>query len=160
MEVLSCACLLFVIAGAVSQNVDPCSPGQDTEPPTCPSIENIIRKIPMGTGGTTVTWREPFPTDNCDTITLIDRSHEPGIFYNTGSFSVMYVFEDASGNQATCSFTILITEGELVTTPSSPIADRATIPSTTSRSSSTIASSLTFLVLVATAVVFVRNALE
>ena len=84
----------------------------DTIPPvvTCP--DDISRTIGILTGGTTVSFTEATATDNSGTATLASRSHSPGSFFVTGSTTVTYTFVDPSGNSASCSFQIIIIEGE------------------------------------------------
>ena len=84
----------------------------DTVPPTCPPMDDIIEYVPVGFGGTTITWMEPQPTDNCGARTILyARNITPGSFFITGVTNIMYTFEDNSGNEAICSFDIRVIEG-------------------------------------------------
>ncbi|XP_072018428.1 uncharacterized protein [Amphiura filiformis] len=82
----------------------------DDEAPTVVCVDDISRTIPLGAGGTTVTWNEPSATDNSNSVSLSSRSDAPGAFFTTGSTQVIYVFADPSGNSANCIFFITIEE--------------------------------------------------
>ena len=87
----------------------------DSEPPnpTCPPDQEVTIPLasPPGTGRTTVTWVQPRATDNSGTATIESNSHTSGDFFNTGPTVVTYVFVDPSGNRATCSWRVTVTEG-------------------------------------------------
>ena len=62
-----------------------------------------------------VTWALPRASDNSGQPVKVTSSAMPGIFVVAGTMqTVTYTFTDGSGNQATCSFSIVI-EGELLT---------------------------------------------
>ena len=86
----------------------------DTVPPistNCP--RNIVEEINVGTGGATINWQAPTMTDNSGSVSLISQSHTSGALFPPGMTRVEYVYEDAAGNRAVCSFTITIIEGML-----------------------------------------------
>jgi len=60
---------------------------------------------------TTVNWTAPIATDNCSAVTMTS-SHQPGTVFQTGTTSVIYTAKDASGNTATCSFKVTVTDKE------------------------------------------------
>ncbi len=75
---------------------------------------DITREIPLGTGGTTISWVEITATDDCGEVTLLYRNYAPGNFFSIGRTSVSYRFADYAGNSVTCSFDILVNEGWLI----------------------------------------------
>lgn len=83
----------------------------DNEDPVVNCIDDVSQNIPLGTGGTAVFWSEPTATDNSGSVSLQQRSHAPGSFFVTGTTTVTYTFVDPSGNTATCSFRVIVTEG-------------------------------------------------
>ena len=84
----------------------------DTVPPSVACTADITQVIPIGSGGVVVTWTEPVATDNSGTVTLILKTHSPGTLFETGSTPVMYVYEDPSGNMASCEFNVTVAEGK------------------------------------------------
>lgn len=54
-----------------------------------------------------VNWTEPIITDNCPDVKT-DQSHQPGDIFPLGTTVVEYNAKDASGNIASCSFTITV----------------------------------------------------
>ena len=49
-------------------------------------------------------------------MTLIFKSHSPGVFFPPGERTVTYIFIDAAGNTAECSFSVTVTEGGFAVT--------------------------------------------
>ncbi|OWY19329.1 hypothetical protein C7N43_29210, partial [Sphingobacteriales bacterium UPWRP_1] len=62
----------------------------------------------------TATWTAPTATDNCSTPTLTSTAN-PGSLFGIGVTTVVYTATDASGNTATCSFTVSYTPLVVVT---------------------------------------------
>ena len=56
----------------------------------------------------TVSWTEPTATDNSGMTPTITQTHQPGDSFPVGTTSVMYTFTDMTGNQATCTFDVVI----------------------------------------------------
>ena len=56
----------------------------------------------------TVTWTEPTATDNSDMAPTITQSHQPGDSFPVGTTQVTYTFADQQGNEALCSFDVII----------------------------------------------------
>ncbi len=83
----------------------------DNTPPvvTCP--RDTYTTIECNTEGTTVTWQECVASDNSGRVSLVSRSHAQGEFFPTGTSTVTYTFADPSGNRASASFSVVITEG-------------------------------------------------
>ena len=75
-------------------------------------MNGITVTAPCDTRQTTVTWIEPSATDNSGTATLQSRSHSPGQMFNVGTTQVTYQFVDPSGNVATYTFPVIVTEGK------------------------------------------------
>ncbi len=83
-------------------------------PPQAVCPEDIVREVPLGQGGATITWTEPVGFDDSGvTPTLVSRSHSPGQFFAAGrSITVTYTFRDGADNEGGCSFTVFVTEGK------------------------------------------------
>ncbi|HLP12161.1 MAG TPA: DUF2341 domain-containing protein [Flavobacteriales bacterium] len=76
---------------------------------TCPA--NISTNTSAGTCGAVVTWPAPAATDNCSGLTLTQTSGlTSGSLFPIGITTVSFLAVDASGNSATCSFTITVTD--------------------------------------------------
>ena len=84
----------------------------DNVQPQCTPPADVVRVLPLGAGGTTVSWQEPTATDDCGIVRLQSRSHAPGDFFPTGQTRVTYTFVDGSSNTVTCGFNIRIDEGK------------------------------------------------
>jgi hypothetical protein len=89
-----------------------------------PVVSGCPAGIPQGTdaGACTaaVTWTEPTANDLCDgALTYFSRSHAPGSTFPVGLTTVTYVFQDAAGNGATCTFDVTVsdTENPAITCP-------------------------------------------
>ncbi|PIK47326.1 putative hyalin, partial [Apostichopus japonicus] len=85
----------------------------DTVPPTicgCPNDMSAV--IELGTPTAVVGRTEPTATDLSGTVIMTSRSNGPGESFSIGLTTVAYIFSDASGNAASCSFVVtVITEG-------------------------------------------------
>lgn len=57
-----------------------------------------------------VSWQPPVATDNCSIASLVS-SHKPGDFFPLGTTVVTYTATDASGNTASCQFSVIVTDG-------------------------------------------------
>lgn len=75
----------------------------------CP--EDVAATVPEGECSAIVTWAEPTISDNCPNPTL-SSNQDSGDSFNVGETEVIYIGSDASGNQATCSFTVTLTDNE------------------------------------------------
>lgn len=75
----------------------------------CPG--NIFEQVPLGTPGTVITWTEPQVSDNSGIVNLVSQSHTSGSFFVVGTTPVIYVFADPSNNEAECSFSVTVIEG-------------------------------------------------
>ena len=64
--------------------------------------------IPFGTTSVSVPWTEPTATDNSGMVPTVTQSHQPGDSFNVGTTTVSYTFTDLAGNQAQCSFTVIV----------------------------------------------------
>ena len=89
------------------------APTNDTTPPDitgCPG--DIAVSAPQGSTAATVTWEEPTASDNSGDTPTVEKTHEPGSSFASGSTEVLYTFSDGSGNMATCGFqiTVMISE--------------------------------------------------
>jgi uncharacterized repeat protein (TIGR01451 family) len=84
----------------------------DTTPPvvaSCPADLTVGTGQNRSTCDQVVSWVEPTATDNCGgVLPVFSRTKAPGSTFPLGTTSVTYVFKDASGNQASCSFNVTV----------------------------------------------------
>ena len=74
----------------------------------CPT--DITQIVAAGQTSATVIWTPPTATDNVtptDQITMV-ATHAPGGQFPVGTTTVTYIFMDQAGNDATCSFNIIV----------------------------------------------------
>ncbi len=83
----------------------------DTQLPTIICPLNLTVPSDIGVCGAAVTWSAPVFSDNCVGLTVVS-SHNPGDFLPSGVTAVTYTVTDASGNFASCSFNITVTDPE------------------------------------------------
>ena len=85
--------------------------GDITEPEisNCPhSITKTVVLLLRQTS-TSVSWQEPTATDDSGAPPTVTQTHHPGDMFPIGSTTeVTYTFTDGAGNEAICSFVILI----------------------------------------------------
>jgi hypothetical protein len=90
----------------------------DTQPPTITCPANITRSNDAGQCGAVVAFASPTATDNCSgvTVTSVPAS---GSLFPLGTTTVTSTATDASGNTATCTFTIRVndTQAPVITCP-------------------------------------------
>ena len=82
----------------------------DVEDPTfenCP--ESITLPAELGLCSATATWTPPTAADNCE-VAEVSSTHEPGFAFPVGDTEVTYTATDIYGNEATCSFTVTVTD--------------------------------------------------
>jgi len=84
---------------------------QDNEPPTITCPADINQVLPDGDCTATINYSAPVAADNCgvNAITLVGGLAS-GDDFPTGTTTVTFEVEDLSGNSATCSFDITLTE--------------------------------------------------
>jgi hypothetical protein len=105
----------FVVTDA-SGNTATCSftvTVNDTEKPviSCPAAINVNNT--PGQCGATVSYTTPVGTDNCTgSITTQTAGLASGSFFPVGVTINTFVVTDASGNTATCSFTVTVTDAQ------------------------------------------------
>ncbi|KAJ8041493.1 Hyalin [Holothuria leucospilota] len=88
----------------------------DTTPPECVNLpQDISQFIELGTSSTQVFWVEPTCSDVTGTGFIASQSHMPGDTFSVGETAVSYTCEDASRNNATCTFFVVIIQVD--TTP-------------------------------------------
>ncbi|HRK29227.1 MAG TPA: HYR domain-containing protein, partial [Chitinophagales bacterium] len=76
----------------------------------CPA--NISQNASAGTCSRVVNWTLPTATDNCGGVATVTGTHNPGSSFNVGITTVTYTATTASGNTATCSFTVTIADNQ------------------------------------------------
>ncbi|XP_072014217.1 hyalin-like [Amphiura filiformis] len=81
-----------------------------TEPMVTYCPQSSTYTVPLGTSSRVVTWLEPTASDNSRVSPMVMQSHQSGESFNIGPTDVMYLFIDEAGNQATCSFVIMVIE--------------------------------------------------
>lgn len=78
---------------------------------TCPP--DIVAPNDPGECGAIVTYTPPVGTDNCpDPTTTLTAGLGSGASFPVGTTTVTYLVTDLSGNTATCSFTVTVTDTE------------------------------------------------
>ena len=81
---------------------------------TCPS--NIVQSNDAGLCSAVVNYSTPVGTDNCSGATTVMTFGLPtGSTFSKGITTSLYTVTDASGNTATCSFTVTINDTEVPT---------------------------------------------
>lgn len=83
----------------------------DTQLPTITCPLNLTVPSDIGVCGAAVTWSAPVFSDNCPGLTVVS-SHNSGDLFPSGVTAVTYTVTDASGNIASCSFNITVTDPE------------------------------------------------
>ncbi len=71
----------------------------------CPETSMVT--VPLGETSTSVTWIEPTATDDSGVAPTVFRTHTPGQQFLVGTTEVRYIFTDTTGNEATCSFSVI-----------------------------------------------------
>ncbi|HKP12531.1 MAG TPA: HYR domain-containing protein [Blastocatellia bacterium] len=85
----------------------------DTQPPTITCPANVTAVTPVvGGGSTVVTYPPPTASDNCPGVTAACVPPSGSVF-PVGTSSVTCTATDASGNTATCSFSVTIFNASL-----------------------------------------------
>lgn len=77
----------------------------------CPA--NIALTVPVGSGGTAVTWALPTTNSDCPSggITLVQTGGQSnGSFFGLGSYVIEYSSADNCNNVETCTFSVTISE--------------------------------------------------
>ena len=77
----------------------------------CPADQNLDALA--GQCGTIASWAVPVPMDDCGGASIISSSHSSGDFFPVGTTTVTIVAEDDFGNQASCSFDIVVLDQEI-----------------------------------------------
>ena len=96
----------------------------DIAPPVFESCATdiIITELDLNAQSAIVTWQEPIVSDNCPTSIIISSNFSSGDRFPLGRTEVTYTAIDASGNSATCKFSITIEENTI------PVGDKAFTP--------------------------------
>lgn len=82
----------------------------DMTPPVvsnCPDTVSV--SVPFGTQNTPISWIAPTATDDSGNVNVVP-SHNPGFSFPIGLSVVTYTFADRTGNEASCTFLIFVTE--------------------------------------------------
>lgn len=88
---------------------------EDTRPPSitgCPLTQTV--NVEAGTDEVQVIWTEPTASDTSGLVSLLSNNYNSGDVFSVGDTIVEYVFVDAHGNQAVCSFIVRVTAGEFL----------------------------------------------
>ncbi|HEY3128664.1 MAG TPA: HYR domain-containing protein [Acidobacteriota bacterium] len=83
----------------------------DTEPPTIVCPANITTSTDPGQPTAKVTFPAPTAADNCSDVT-VDFNPPSGSIFPQGTTTVIATATDASGNTASCSFTVTVHDNE------------------------------------------------
>lgn len=84
----------------------------DTTPPVisdCPETQTL--QVELGITSGIGVWTEPTATDLSGVAILTTRTNSPGQLFPVGQTLVMYIFSDASMNEAVCQFSVIVTTG-------------------------------------------------
>ncbi|XP_071490409.1 hyalin-like [Diadema antillarum] len=93
----------------------------DNESPSitgCPSDQSL--NTSAGNATAVATWMPPSATDNSNTSVTLTTTHNPGDSFPIGTTNVTYTASDSDGNNATCVFTITVSDVEDPTISSCP----------------------------------------
>ncbi|XP_041454248.1 mucin-17-like isoform X7 [Lytechinus variegatus] len=93
-------CAFNIFISALGDTVDPVISN-------CPP--NLAVTADSSLNGAFVTWTEPSATDNSGTVNSVS-SASPNDFFLIGETTVTYTFVDPSGNDAICSFNIVVSD--------------------------------------------------
>ncbi len=111
--------IIFINTSAISCSSDDSSNNgadntKDTIDPTIVCVSNINETVEVSSGGKEVTYATPVGTDNQPgAVTTQTEGLASGEMFPIGSTTNTFEVKDASGNIATCSFTVVITrEGQ------------------------------------------------
>ncbi|XP_072181946.1 hyalin-like [Diadema setosum] len=83
----------------------------DMESPNISCPADITQSTDPGEFSASVTWSDPYVTDNSGVFTIISTSSSGSIF-PAGNTTISITAEDSSGNEATCNFTITVIDME------------------------------------------------
>ncbi len=95
-------------------NQNTCSFNVIVEDNTPPIVSNCPTDVTVQTGANnsncsqTANWTEPTATDNCGGQVTVQKNHSPGDVFPVGTTAVHYTFTDASNNQRTCDFNVVV----------------------------------------------------
>ncbi len=99
----------------------------DNEAPSITCPENIDVTVEIGTTSVVVEYAAVTTTDNCEGTTVeLTEGITSGEEFPLGSTTVTYTVTDASGNTATCTFTVNVEEEDLPNPPATPSASVTT----------------------------------
>lgn len=93
---------LILTAGTVD-NIDPVISN-------CP--QDVVVTANTGASSAPAFWNAPTAMDASGMVTLHSVSASPGDSFPLGSTPVTYIFSDAFGNTAECSFNVIVNAGE------------------------------------------------
>ena len=80
----------------------------DVSPPVitnCPG--DLVIEVGPGVTSSVGTWIEPGATDNVGVVST-SNNFSPGASFDVGTTVVTYIFADAAGNPASCSFDVTV----------------------------------------------------
>ncbi|XP_072169503.1 uncharacterized protein [Diadema setosum] len=85
---------------------------EDNVPPQVQCPADITSIVLAGTAGEVVTWNMPTVSDNSGVVIFVSSTANPGDFFPIGGTTVIYNYQDPSGNTNFCSFTVTINVGD------------------------------------------------
>ncbi|XP_030831233.1 mucin-17 isoform X5 [Strongylocentrotus purpuratus] len=80
---------------------------------TCPA--DTQREVGLGQTSSQVFFIAPTATDNSGVVpTIVSQTHAPNDVFGLGITQVTYTFADGSGNQASCSFNVIVVQVDTI----------------------------------------------
>ena len=88
------------------------TPLEDTTPPvlTCPAT--VVETVELGVTSVVVTFGNPTVEDNSGSASLVSVSPASGSLFTVGVTSVTFTYQDAAGNEASCTFSVVVSTGK------------------------------------------------
>ena len=97
----------FVSLGGSGGNVDNTAPTISN----CPSAVRVT--APSGQNSATASWPLPSAVDDSGIVPSVTSDRDPGDAFSVGTTTVTYTFTDGAGNEAICTFDVIVVAGEL-----------------------------------------------
>ena len=87
---------------------------EDTTPPTVTCPATVTQTVELGVTSAVVFFGSATATDLSGSTSLVSVSPASGSSFQVGVTAVTFTFQDSSGNQASCSFAVVVNSGKNV----------------------------------------------